>query len=101
VAIVLRTDQAEGDLRKILLDLAQLSVTAGQRLVEMIKQKSLWYAERPEVGVLRDDLAPGLRCFMIWNYLIFYRSVAGGIELIRIIHGSRNIQPSHFTPPET
>jgi toxin ParE1/3/4 len=99
VANVQRTDQAEHDLSRILWELAQESVSAGQRLVDLVKQKSHWYADRPDLGVLRDDLAPGLRCFIIWSYLIFYRTFPGGIELLRIIHGSRNIKPSNITPP--
>jgi toxin ParE1/3/4 len=98
MATALRTDQAEEDLDKILLELARQSVTAGHRLVQLIAQKAQWYADRPNIGILRDDLAPDLRCFIIWNYLIFYRSVPNGIELLRVIHGSRHITPSQFKP---
>src|SRR4051794_24978665 len=98
MATVLRTDQAEEDLDKILVELAKQSIAAGQRLVELIKQRSHWYSDRPELGVLRDDLAPELRCFAIWNYLIFYRSVPGGIELLRVMHGSRDIKSTSFKP---
>jgi toxin ParE1/3/4 len=27
----------------------------------------------------------------VWNYTVFYRPIDGGIELIRIIHGARDI----------
>jgi toxin ParE1/3/4 len=36
----------------------------------------------------------GLRCFPISgfeNHLIFYRSLTGGIEVLRVLHGSRDL----------
>ncbi len=98
MATVLRTDRAEADLINILDDLARQSLTAGQRLVRLIDQKCQRYAAMPDIGILRDDIAPDLRCFPVWGYLAFYRPVPGGIEVLRIVHGSRNIDPSYFTP---
>jgi toxin ParE1/3/4 len=98
MATVLRTDQAEADLDRILTELAQQSLSAGHRLARLIDQKSQRYAAMSGLGILRDDLAPGLRCFMVWSYLIFYRPIADGIELLRVMHGRQNIVPSHFNP---
>jgi len=96
--VVVRTDQVEDDLAGILRDLARKSVTAGRRVVHLIDQKCARYATMPDLGILRDDLAVGLRCFPVWGFLVFYRPIDGGIEVLRILHGSRNIDPSYFVP---
>jgi toxin ParE1/3/4 len=49
-------------------------------------------AQMPGMGRKRDDLAKGLRCFPVEKYLIFYRIVKSDIEIVRVLHGSRNIE---------
>ena len=44
------------------------------------------------MGRLRDELAPFLRSFPVKNYLIFYRPIDEGIEIVRILHGSQDIE---------
>jgi toxin ParE1/3/4 len=48
-------------------------------------------ARMPELGRKRPDLAPDLRGFPIGNYIIFYRPVPDGIQVIRVLHGARDI----------
>ena len=45
----------------------------------------------PEVGRQRPDLAPNLRSLPAGNYVIFYRPIPDGIQLIRVLHGARDI----------
>jgi toxin ParE1/3/4 len=33
-----------------------------------------------------------LRSFPVGNYVIFYREVSEGIEIIRVLHGARDIE---------
>jgi toxin ParE1/3/4 len=98
MAVVTRTDQAEDDLIQILDALGQRSMPAAQRLKQEIDRKCGNYAHNPQMGILRDDLAPNLRCFPVRGYIVFYRPTAGGIEVARVIRGSRNITPSLFAP---
>jgi toxin ParE1/3/4 len=37
-----------------------------------------------------------LRSFPIGNYLAFYRDIAGGIELVRVLHGARKLTRKLF-----
>jgi len=46
----------------------------------------------------RDELAPGLRSLPVGNYVVFYRGREGGIEVIRVLHGARDID-ALFNPP--
>ena len=49
-------------------------------------------AEMPELGRKRDDLLPGIRGFPVERYIIFYRILEGGVEIIRVVHGARDIE---------
>jgi len=43
------------------------------------------------MGKTRDHLSPGLRSFSVASYQTFYRIVPGGIELVRVLHGARDL----------
>jgi len=45
----------------------------------------------PLAGRTREELALGLRSFPFADYLIFYRTEAGEVEIARIIHGKRDL----------
>jgi toxin ParE1/3/4 len=48
-------------------------------------------AQYPKIGEAVDHLSPGLRRFTLGNYLLFYRRIGDEIELIRVLHGARDI----------
>jgi toxin ParE1/3/4 len=48
-------------------------------------------ASQPLLGQLRPEFAPNLRSFSAGSYVIFYRPVRAGIEVMRVIHSARNI----------
>ncbi len=43
------------------------------------------------MGRKREELAPLLRSFPVGNYVIFYRPASGGIQIIRVLHGARDV----------
>jgi toxin ParE1/3/4 len=51
----------------------------------------------PAVGELRESSNPRLAGLRIWhiegfpNHLIFYRIIDGDIEIVRVLHGARDI----------
>lgn len=65
------------------------------RLIDSIDNAANVYASTPELGVLRPELVDRLRCFPVGRYVIFYLPCADGIEIIQVIHGSRDI-PAHI-----
>jgi toxin ParE1/3/4 len=96
---VIRTDRADLDLLGILSEIAfRRSQRASDRMAAAIERKSQHYAHLPLTGILRDDLAPNLRCFIVRPYLVFYRPGRNGIEIVRVLHHARNIRPDMFTP---
>jgi toxin ParE1/3/4 len=44
------------------------------------------------MGRLYPELAADLRGFPADDYIIFYREVSEGIEIVRVLHGARDIQ---------
>lgn len=89
---VVRTRLADEDLLEAWGYIAQNNIDAADRLLEKIDKKCQLLADTPKAGVRRDDLAPGLLCFIEGKYLIFYRIVDETVEILRILHGARNLK---------
>ena len=43
----------------------------------------------------QEELGPALHSFPVDAYIVFYRSARGGIEVVRVLHGARDI-PGQF-----
>jgi plasmid stabilization system protein ParE len=49
-------------------------------------------AERPHIGRLRPDIGRDVRhSVMQRNYLILYRALPDGAQIVRVVHGSRDL----------
>jgi toxin ParE1/3/4 len=44
------------------------------------------------MGTGRDELKSGLRCHPVGNYLIFFFPLEDGVDIVRVLHGSRDIE---------
>jgi toxin ParE1/3/4 len=96
---VLRTAQAAIDLLEIWVYIAEeSSMDAADRVLGTIDRKCQALAEQPGMGRRREELASGLRSLPVGSYVIFYRDQDGGIEVIRVLHGARDIE-ALFSPP--
>jgi len=91
MSVVLRTSQAGLDLTEIALFIARNNPAAADRWLETIDEKCAMLAKMPHLGRLRPELAPELRSFPVGRYVIFYRPASDGIEVIRVLHGARDI----------
>jgi toxin ParE1/3/4 len=89
--IVLRTSQANLDLTEIALRIAEENPIASDRWLDSIHEKCQLLARMPDLGRKRPELAPDLRGLPVGNYIIFYRPVSEGIQVIRVLHGARDI----------
>jgi len=85
------TPQAERDLEDIWLYIAQDNPRAADKLLDRIETQCQLLASHPQLGRARDDIAQGLRHHPLSNYLILYRTVPRGVEIVRVAHGARNI----------
>ena len=88
---ILRTAAAERDAEDIWFWIAQDSPNAADRMLASFDSVATLLAERPLIGASRSELGRDIRSFPANPYLLFYRPVAGGVEIIRILHGRRDI----------
>ncbi len=91
----IRSEQAEQDLDEILEYLDGQSAQAADRFARKLKETCQLHVVFPQIGASAEEFAPNLRYFTVWNYAIFYRPVGEDIEIIRIIHGARDL-PTFF-----
>ena len=83
--------EADADLWEIALHIAKRNLPAAYRFIDTVYEKGALVASHPEIGRQRDELAPGLRSFPIGAFVLFYRCTKSGIEIARILRGSRDI----------
>nr|MCM0591918.1 type II toxin-antitoxin system RelE/ParE family toxin [Gloeotrichia echinulata DEX184] len=86
------TDEAKSDLLEIWLYLSQNNESAADTIITKLTQKFDDLVATPEIGRKRADIAPLIRSFPVGKYLIFYRIIDSGIEIVRVIHGARDIE---------
>jgi toxin ParE1/3/4 len=98
MARIVRTPQANDDLFLIWEYIARRNPTAADKLIRRFDAMFQTLAERPNVGLRQDRYRAGLRSFPVGVYVIFYLTLDDGIEVIRVLHGARDI-PKQF-PPE-
>lgn len=49
-------------------------------------------ADNQELGKCRDELYKGLRVYPSGKHLVFYLVIEKGVDVVRILHGSMDIQ---------
>ena len=86
-----RTPRAGRDLEEIWFFVAQDDPVAADRWLDTVEEKLGLIAGNPLMGVARPDIAPELRYYPVGHYLLLYRLVAGGIEVVRVVHGARDL----------
>src|SRR3954447_26672550 len=85
------TSEAASDLNDVHDYLAQRNPATAARVVQEFERVCRLLAQFPLMGARRDTLLPGMRSFPSGNYIIFYRPLDDGVEILRIVHGSRDL----------
>lgn len=96
MARVVRTSAAKADARDIWTYIAQDNPDAADRLLDRFDKLFRMLALQPLVGKSVEELVPNLRFVPVGNYLIFYRPAKDRIEIVRILHGARDITAEFF-----
>lgn len=86
------TRQAEADVLDIWMYVAAHSPEAADRLVERFTETFELLASQPRIGTKMDRFRPGLRCFSVGAYAIFFTPTDDGVEVYRVLHGARNFE---------
>src|SRR3990172_5038270 len=92
MARIVRSPAARLDVTEIAAYIARDDPLAATQLLDTFDEKLHLLAETPELGRAREELAPGLRSFPVGRYVLFYRTRPDGIELVRVLHGARNLR---------
>ena len=83
---------AENDLDAIWLYIANDSpVNADRFLDRLVAAFTTTLSTAPLAGRTRDEFGVGLRSFPIEGYIAFYRVNKDAVEIVRIIHGARDL----------
>jgi toxin ParE1/3/4 len=79
------------DLGEIRDYIARDNRTAAKRFVERLRARCRLLSEQPHIGRERPDIRAGLRSLPIQNYIVFYRLVDDTVEIVSVVHGSRDV----------
>ncbi len=89
------SELAEEDLLQLADYIAEQNPRAARRFVKYVRKRISTLAFMPSLGAAwADSPIPDLRFWPLTrykNYVIFYRPIVNGVEIIRILHGARDI----------
>ena len=87
------TPFARRDLEEIWRYIAKDSVKAATRVLDHLESTIGRLAKNPGIGHVREDLADRRhRFFSVGSYSIVYRAQTKPLQVIRILHASRDVQ---------
>ncbi len=96
---IIRRPRAQADIQEQAFRIADDNPEAARRFLAEVQRTLELLAGMPSMGAARPRLSPalrGLRMFTVGgsseNHLIFYRPIRDGIELVRVLHGMRNVE---------
>jgi toxin ParE1/3/4 len=90
--------RADIDTDRIADYIAIDSIDAGRRFLLAVRDEFKFLAKNPKVGRIRAPARPSLRGLRSWsirgfeNYLIFYIPTRSRVEIVRVLHGARDIR---------
>ena len=86
--------EARQDIREIWSFIARDSLDAAARVRQEIRDECRRLAQNPHIGHRRDDLTTreGVRFWPVYSYLIVYRPAARPLEILRVLHGKRDVR---------
>lgn len=101
-ATVFKTPAAYRDLESIADYIQQRNRAAAHRFLIAAEKAFNLLASQPLLGeVFPHPMYPELRFWTLGrrfrNYVVFYRPVAEGIEIFRVLHGARDLSSGLFS----
>ncbi len=85
------SDEAEQDIAGISDYIAKRNRVAAINMLDRIDETCQLLAQNPELGEFRKGFGvPGCRSFTVSRYVIFFRPNSNGIDVARILDGSRD-----------
>ena len=104
---IIRRPRARADIHEQASRIAHAKREAGRRFLAEVKRSLELAADMPGMGAARPRLNPalrGLRMFPVAagfdSHLLFYRPIRDGMELVRVLHGARDIEAIMKAEPD-
>ena len=91
---------ASQDLNEIADYFAANNVKAGEKFFQDFNRKCNQLVSFPNSGKSYEEIYPQLKGIPLAGYIVFYRILDDGIEILRVISGCRNL-PSIFTESDS
>jgi toxin ParE1/3/4 len=86
------SEDAEADLLDIAEFIARDNPIAAREWVDAVRQRCHLLSQHPLMGESRPGFGvAGCRSISVGLYVIFFRPSASGVEIARILHGSRDL----------
>jgi toxin ParE1/3/4 len=83
--------QATVDLAEIWAYIAEDSPDHADAFLDRIDREFRALARKPRMGRARPELSPDVRSLPVGRHVIFYVPRTGGIEVVRVLHGARDL----------
>lgn len=95
---VTKRPQSERDIEECFVYIGEENLDAGVHFLVAVEESLEFVAKMPLIGSPREFRSTRLRNMRVWpvkefeDYLIFYRPTDDGIEVLRVLHGKRDIE---------
>jgi toxin ParE1/3/4 len=84
--------KASQDLSEIIDYFVRINIDAGEHFIEKFDKKCQHLANFPNMGRSYVNIKADLRGVPLENYIILYRVVNSGIEIVRVVSGYQNLE---------
>jgi len=84
--------QAEDDLAEIWAYIAEGRPDYADAFIGRIDREFRLLARNPGIGRARPELSDRLRSLPVGRYVIYYVPHKNGIEVVRVLHGARDLE---------
>ncbi|NET01994.1 MAG: type II toxin-antitoxin system RelE/ParE family toxin [Sphaerospermopsis sp. SIO1G2] len=84
--------EASRDLSEIIDYFAGKNIDAGENFVDEFEKKCKYLVNFPNMGRSYENIRVDLRGVPLNGYVILYRVINGGIEIVRVVSGYRDLE---------
>lgn len=88
--------RAQEDLLETWEYIAEHDELAADHYIDYLRERAMELLEFPELGRMRNEISPDLRTLLARNHLLFYRIHSNEIQILRILHGPRDLPNQEF-----
>lgn len=93
---VLHTARARRDLIDSWVEVSSDDAAGADDLYDRLEARVEVLKRFSEAGPHRPDIAPNARALVEPSYLILYRIIGSGVQIVRVLHSARNIDRRLF-----